>query len=102
MTITTATSRGRPASVRRNKATSDKMPPSPSLSARIIRNTYPYETTIVIAQNTIEMMPNTSSRLGATALCSALNTVCKAYSGLVPISPNTTPRAASANAPNTP
>src|SRR6478735_6132684 len=49
-----------------------------------------------MAQNTIEITPNTSSREGWTALCSALKTVCSEYSGLVPISPNTTPKAANA------
>src|SRR6478672_12614097 len=55
-----------------------------------------------MAQNTIEITPNTSSREGWTALWSALKTVCSEYSGLVPISPNTTPSAASARAPRAP
>ena len=52
------------------------MPPSPSLSARITRNTYLNETISMIVQNTIEITPNTSSRVAETVLCSMLNTVC--------------------------
>src|SRR3954447_16498948 len=44
-------------------------------------------------QNTIEITPYTSTDVGRTSLCLMLNTVCSAYSGLVPMSPNTTPRA---------
>src|SRR3954451_9177821 len=55
-----------------------------------------------MAQNTIEMTPNTSSREGWTALWSALKTVCSEYSGLGPISPNTTPMAANARVPKAP
>src|SRR5659263_390997 len=49
---------------------------------------------IVMAQKTMEITPKTSWRVGSTALCCTLKTVCRAYSGLVPMSPNTTPSAA--------
>src|SRR5664280_1770825 len=77
----------------RSSATSARMPPSPSLSARITRATYLRETRIVIDQNTIEMIPKTSTGVGRTVLCSMLKAVCNEYSGLVPMSPKTTPSA---------
>lgn len=75
------------------------MPPSPSLSARITSATYLIDTATVIDHRTSEMMPKMSTRLGSTMLWSRLNTVCRACSGLVPMSPNTTPSAASVSAP---
>ena len=47
---------------RRSSATSARMPPSPSLSARMTSDTYFIETTSVIDQNTSEMTPKTSPR----------------------------------------
>src|SRR5450631_3243466 len=96
-TMTTAILR-RNGSFSRNNATSARMPPSPSLSARMIRTTYLTDTTIAIDQITIEMTPKTSAGVGLTLLWSMLKTICSAYSGLVPISPKTTPRAPSASA----
>jgi hypothetical protein len=69
------------------------MPPSPPLSARMMNVTYLTETIIVIDQNTSEITPKTSPRMARTAWWSAVEMVCMAYSGLVPISPNTTPSA---------
>ena len=58
-----------------SSATSARMPPSPSLSARITSAMYLIDTRIVIDQNTIEMTPKTSPGVGCTVLCSMLNTV---------------------------
>ena len=69
------------------------MPPSPPLSARRMKVTYLIDTIRVIAQNTREMTPYTSSGAVPTALLSAVKTVWIAYRGLVPMSPKTTPRA---------
>src|SRR4051812_50218192 len=74
------------------------MPPSPPLSARITKVTYLIETSIVIVQKTSETTPYTSAVVACTAWLSAVNTVCSAYSGLVPMSPKTTPRAPNASA----
>src|SRR5579884_1282738 len=76
-------------------AVSAMMPPSPWLSARMMNITYLTETTIVIDQNTSEITPYTSLGVAWTAWRLAVNTVCRAYSGLVPMSPNTTPSAPS-------
>ncbi len=57
------------------------------------------DTISVTDQNTSEMTPNTSPGVGRTAPLSIENTVCRAYNGLVPISPKTTPSAPSINAP---
>jgi hypothetical protein len=54
----TATERGlRPAFSRRSSAISDMIPPSPSLSARMISVTYLNVTMIVSAQKMSEMTP---------------------------------------------
>ena len=55
-------------------------------------------TTIMIVQKTSEITPKTSLSVALTAKPSAEKTVCSAYSGLVPMSPKTTPRAPSASA----
>ncbi len=68
------------------------MPPSPRLSARITNDRYLKVTTKVIAQNTSETTPTTFSGVGATP-CGPLKHSLSAYSGLVPMSPYTTPRA---------
>src|ERR1700759_5049266 len=60
-----------------------------------MNTTYLTETMRVIAQKISDAMPNTSARVGLTAPPSIPNTVCTAYSGLVPMSPNTTPSAPS-------
>ena len=69
------------------------IPPSPSLSARMMNVTYLIETTSVIDQNTSEMTPRRRPVVACTAPWSSEKTVCIAYSGLVPMSPKTTPRA---------
>src|SRR5215471_6040106 len=56
-------------------------------------------TTIVTAQKISETTPNTFCVDTGTGCGSdGLKTVCTVYSGLVPISPNTTPRAPTASA----
>ena len=102
-TVATASRLGSP-SLSRSSATSARMPPSPSLSARMISATYFTETITAMDQKTIDTTPSTSLGVGCTRLWSMLNTVCIAYSGLVPMSPKTTPRApmASASPPRCP
>src|SRR6476620_6626339 len=58
-----------------------------------MNTTYFTETTSVTDQKTREMTPKTSPGVVATMLWSTEKTVCKAYSGDVPMSPKTTPRA---------
>src|ERR687888_700677 len=62
-----------------------------------MKATYLTETTSVTDQKISEMTPYTSPVDGSTACPSIANTVCTAYSGLVPMSPNTTPRAPTAS-----
>src|SRR5436305_7137430 len=78
---------------RRANAARAITPPSPSLSARMMNSTYLTDTTSVIDQNTNDTAPYTSAAVGWTAPLSIENTVCSAYSGLVPMSPNTIPSA---------
>src|SRR5438874_11650519 len=73
-------------------------PPSPSLSARMMNITYLIDTISVSDQNTSDTTPYTSPAVGRTAPLSMEKTVWIAYSGLVPMSPNTTPSAPSASA----
>ncbi len=49
------------------RAINAMIPPSPSLSARMISVRYLIETMIVIAQKTSEMTPKTSPRVASTA-----------------------------------
>src|SRR6266536_2629137 len=78
----------------RIRAISAMIPPSPSLSARITSSTYVIVTTIVTDQKISEMTPKMLSSVTLTGCGSAgLNTVWTVYSGLVPMSPKTTPRA---------
>jgi len=81
--------------VRNASAVSAMMPPSPLLSARVMNRTYFRETVIVIAQKTTERMPRTLASVTATG-CGPLKISLTVYSGLVPMSPKTTPIAASA------
>ena len=60
---------------RRTKAIRARMPPSPSLSARITNMTYLTHTTSRIDQKIIEMIPMTSPWVGRTAWFSMENTV---------------------------
>ena len=76
------------------------IPPSPSLSARITSRTYVTVTMIVTDQKISEMIPKMVSCDTLTGCGSlGLKTVWTVYSGLVPMSPKTTPRAPTARAP---
>jgi len=97
-TTSSRPARGRPAYSRRARAASAITPPSPSLSARMITPTYFTETITVIDHTISDTTPYTSLGVGRTAPPSIENTVCNAYSGLVPISPNTTPSEATSSA----
>ena len=57
-------------------AISARMPPSPSLSARMMKRTNSIETISVIAQKTSEMTPKTSCSVGLTAPWSAEKRAC--------------------------
>ena len=70
------------------------MPPSPRLSARMITLTYLSVTTSIIAQNTSDRMPSTLAGSGCRPYFSPKASL-SVYSGLVPMSPNTTPIAPS-------
>jgi len=74
-------------------ASSAMMPPSPRLSARSIRITYFSVTTTISAQKIVDTVPRTFASLNSTPPCSE-NTSFTVYSGLVPMSPYTTPIAA--------
>ena len=74
------------------------IPPSPSLSARMISVTYLIETISVIDQKIERDDAVDVGLVGVTAPSSIVKTVCSAYSGLVPMSPKTTPSAASVSA----
>src|SRR5688572_2537130 len=73
-------------------AMSAMMPPSPRLSARMISTTYLRETTIMSAQNIVDRPPRMLASLRAMPCCGE-NVSFTAYSGLVPMSPKTMPRA---------
>src|SRR5712664_2895528 len=79
--------------VRSDNAINASTPPSPLLSARITNSTYFSDTTMVMAQNSIEIMPYTAFDEKGIP-CSGLKHSFNAYNGLVPMSPNTTPNAA--------
>src|SRR5450755_2143577 len=66
------------------------MPPSPRLSARMISVTYLSVTTIMIAQNTTDKIPSTLSGVSGKP-CGPVKHSRRVYSGLVPMSPKTTP-----------
>ena len=73
------------------------MPPSPWLSARITSARYLIEMTTMSAQNAIEASPSALVSTTGRSWCS--NDSRNAYSGLVPMSPNTTPSAPRTSAP---
>ena len=69
------------------------IPPSPSLSARMITITYFSVTTRISDQKPSDSRPLTVGASGTSPKC-GLNISLMVYSGLVPMSPNTTPTAA--------
>src|SRR6185437_4546405 len=70
------------------------MPPSPLLSARMMKVMYFNATTISNVHNTNDRMPSTLKVVTGMP-CWSLKASLKVYSGLVPRSPNTTPIAPS-------
>src|SRR5688572_21047438 len=74
-------------------ASSANMPPSPLLSAFMMKVRYLPAITMMSDQTMSDRTPKMLSWVGATA-CSPSTHSLIAYSGLVPMSPNTTPRAA--------
>src|SRR6516165_5756121 len=97
----TALARVPPGSARRRiRAISAMIPPSPSLSARITSKTYVTVTMIVTDQKISETTPKMLSWDTVTGWGSlGLKSVWTVYSGLVPMSPKTTPKAPTARAP---
>ena len=79
---------------RRAKAINERTPPSPLLSARITNKTYFTVTTKISAQIIIEITPKSASGVYAIPCLESKHSL-SAYSGLVPMSPKTTPIAAS-------
>ncbi len=71
--------------VRCARALSAMMPPSPLLSARMMKPAYLTATISTSDQNTSESTPSTFSGVGAIP-CSP-KVCCIVYSGLVPMSP---------------
>ena len=80
--------------LRRTLVARARIPPSPSLSARSTKQTYFRVTMRMSTQMMQEMTPVTSSSSRRTAPLSSVKTVRNTYSGLVPMSPKTTPKAA--------
>ena len=75
------------------------MPPSPLLFARMMKLTYFRLTTIISDQKNSERMPRTLSGVIGTGWWAPPKTSFSAYSGLVPMSPKTTPIAPTNNKP---
>ena len=74
------------------------MPPSPRLSARIMKATYLTDTTIMRAQTISDKMPNILTSVRGTGCAPTEKTSFMVYRGLVPMSPKTTPSAAKVSA----
>src|SRR6185312_6947162 len=94
MRTATGTMPTRPRSPRWMSASSARMPPSPRLSARMMNDRYFTLTTSVSAHTTSDNAPYTLGAVGAIPLDGLKHSLI-AYSGLVPMSPNTTPSAVS-------
>src|SRR5450432_376797 len=82
----------------RASASRAMLPPSPWLSARMMKPMYFTDTTRISDHTVSESTPRMLSGVGGTPC--APNASCKAYSGLVAMSPKTMPIAASASAGN--
>jgi hypothetical protein len=76
----------------KDKAISAKMPPSPLLFARITKKTYFKVTTNMNAQKIMDKTPMMDSGVSAIPAAGSKQDF-KAYKGLVPMSPKTTPMA---------
>ena len=79
-------------------ASSAMMPPSPWLLARMMRVTYLSVTTTMSDQKISETMPIRLPGVKVSPLAGS-KTVCMTYSGLVPMSPKTTPSAPQGQGP---
>ena len=90
ISITTRRAVGEPPMARWASVINAMMPPSPRLSARITNVTYLIATTLTSAQVTSDSTPSTVLSDGCRPY-SGRNTSPSVYSGLVPMSPNTTP-----------
>ena len=77
-----------------SRASRARMPPSPRLSARRMNPMYFTLTTLISDQTISDSTPTTFAGVGSTP-CSPLKHSFRAYSGLVPMSPYTTPSAVS-------
>ena len=73
------------------------VPPSPRLSARITSTTYLSDTTITSDQKMVDSPPKMLAWVSGMP-CAGEKVSFTAYSGLVPMSPNTTPSAARVSA----
>ena len=73
------------------------VPPSPRLSARITSTTYLSDTTITSDQKMVDRPPKMLAGVSGMP-CAGEKVSLTAYSGLVPMSPNTTPSAARVSA----
>src|SRR3974390_96701 len=85
----------RPQSILRRSAINARMPPSPLLSTRNAMVTYFTDVTIISVHRISDNEPRIAA--GSERPVAAI-TVLNVYRGLVPMSPNTTPRAARLNA----
>jgi hypothetical protein len=72
---------------RKASAIKAMMPPSPLLSARVMKVTYFRLTTIISDQKISDRMPRTLSGVIGTGWWAPPKTSLSAYSGLVPMSP---------------
>ncbi len=73
------------------------MPPSPRLSARMISTTYLSDTITISDQKMVDRPPSTFSAVSGMPWLGEKVSLT-AYSGLVPMSPKTTPSATSVSA----
>jgi hypothetical protein len=89
--------RGRSRVAELASASSAMVPPSPRLSARITSTTYLSDTTTTSAQKMVDRPPSTALSVNGMPRA-GWKVSLTAYSGLVPMSPKTTPRAASVSA----
>ncbi|MNI83663.1 hypothetical protein D3C73_1404980 [compost metagenome] len=84
--------------VRRFNASKDIIPPSPLLSARMMMVTYLKLMVSIMHQKISDRIPRTVASV--IARCAVRKHCRRAYNGLVPMSPNTTPNAAKVIAGN--
>ena len=81
--------------LRCSKAVSAMIPPSPRLWARMMKPAYLIDTTTISAQKINDAIPYTVAGVICAVALYELKMACSVYSGLVPMSPYTTPSAPS-------